>query len=83
VGRVNSDGGAAPGYFKLQPHTPGAAAEVLVVAFGSAPGVPNWGKLLDLVAGHVPVAPEHIDADQCALRSQRSMSDSTPERGNP
>jgi len=49
VGRVNSDGGAAPGYFKLQPHTPGAAAEVLVVAFGSAPGVPNWGKLLDLV----------------------------------
>ncbi|KAG2424858.1 hypothetical protein HYH02_015121 [Chlamydomonas schloesseri] len=47
-----------PGYFKLQygPQRPGAALngagssnDVLVVAFGSAPGTPNWGGLLGKV----------------------------------
>ena len=50
VGQVHSDGGAVQGYFKLQFFTPGQRAKVLVVVFGSAPGVPNWGKLLDRVA---------------------------------
>lgn len=38
------------GYFKLQPSTELSSREILadvvVVAFGSAPGVPNWGGLL-------------------------------------
>lgn len=39
--------GSGPGYFKLQPGGPaGSRGRVLVVAFGSAPGVPNWGGLL-------------------------------------
>lgn len=49
--------GQAHGYFKLDPApaadaagaagaAPSAAAEVLVVSFGSAPGTPNWGGLL-------------------------------------
>jgi hypothetical protein len=47
--------GAGPGYFKLERSgrpkggsaaADDAAAQVLVVAFGSAPGVPNWGGLL-------------------------------------
>eukprot|EP00668_Euglena_longa_P000752 GGOE01000909.1.p1 GENE.GGOE01000909.1~~GGOE01000909.1.p1 ORF type:complete len:719 (-),score=193.41 GGOE01000909.1:253-2205(-) len=50
VGTVNSDAGRLPGYFKLQLQDPRCPADVLVVAFGSAPGVPNWGKLLGLVA---------------------------------
>lgn len=35
---------------------PARPAAVLVVAFGSAPGVPNWGKLLDLVAASMAEA---------------------------
>eukprot|EP00198_Chlamydomonas_reinhardtii_P001847 XP_001691183.1 predicted protein [Chlamydomonas reinhardtii] len=51
-------GGGGPGYFKLQygPQRPGAplngaasSNDVLVVAFGSAPGTPNWGGLLGKV----------------------------------
>lgn len=49
--------GSGPGYFKLQrgptPTAPGQD-RVLVVAFGSAPGVPNWGGLLQKV--QVPFA---------------------------
>eukprot|EP00667_Euglena_gracilis_P004228 EG_transcript_4248 len=56
VGTVNSDAGHQPGYFKLQRHDPARPAAVLVVAFGSAPGVPNWGKLLDLVAASMAEA---------------------------
>ncbi|CAM6122601.1 unnamed protein product [Calypogeia fissa] len=41
------------GYFKLQAHSEkinqAEKADVLVVAFGSAPGVPNWGGLLKKV----------------------------------
>ncbi|KAF8072363.1 PPOX1 [Scenedesmus sp. PABB004] len=44
--------GAGPGYFKLQPGPPGppGCERVLVVAFGSAPGLPNWGGVMRLVA---------------------------------
>ncbi|KAG2426244.1 hypothetical protein HXX76_013002 [Chlamydomonas incerta] len=51
-------GGGGPGYFKLQygPQRPGgtlngagSSNDVLVVAFGSAPGTPNWGGLLGKV----------------------------------
>jgi len=51
--------GDGPGYFKLQlgPTAPadggsssGGSNRVLVVAFGSAPGLPNWGGILAKVA---------------------------------
>eukprot|EP00850_Spirogloea_muscicola_P011471 SM000071S21095 [mRNA] locus=s71:323765:328953:- [translate_table: standard] len=51
------------GYFKIQPwesfakiqaeDVPFAKASVLVVAFGSAPGVPNWAGLLKKVRAHM------------------------------
>jgi hypothetical protein len=49
--------GTGPGYFKLQRCEPQAAEaaaaaglpRVLVVAFGSAPGLPNWGGVLSRV----------------------------------
>ncbi|KAG2486470.1 hypothetical protein HYH03_014917 [Edaphochlamys debaryana] len=57
--RVGCVLGSGPGYFKLQ-YGPGASGgspeggvgssnRVLVVAFGSAPGTPNWGGLLSRV----------------------------------
>jgi hypothetical protein len=48
VGQVAAGGPSTSGYFKLQraeEAKPGAE-RMLVVAFGSAPGVPNWGGLL-------------------------------------
>jgi hypothetical protein len=62
--RVSEVQGSGQGYFKLQPVVPPAVgadgrwqvqrAPLLIVAFGSAPGTPNWGGLLarlDKVAG--------------------------------
>ncbi|CAK9235934.1 unnamed protein product [Sphagnum troendelagicum] len=34
------------GYFKLQQWNPQEKSDIIVVAFGSAPGVPNWGGVL-------------------------------------
>ncbi len=54
--RVSEVQGSGHGYFKLQAAVPPAVgqdgrwqlqrAPVLIVAFGSAPGTPNWGGLL-------------------------------------
>lgn len=58
---VEMPGGYSRGYFKHVRWTEGADAPVLIVAFGSAPGVPNWGGLLrklrrDLLARGVACA---------------------------
>lgn len=46
--KVSEVCGMGPGYFKMEKASgTGADAELLVVAFGSAPGVPNWGGLLN------------------------------------
>ena len=42
----NAPGRYSRGYFKHVRWTEDADAPVLIVAFGSAPGVPNWGGLL-------------------------------------
>jgi hypothetical protein len=58
--------GAGPGYFKLERGPAGGGgggpADVLVVAFGSAPGVPNWGGLLRRVRA-AAADPRHNDFD--------------------
>lgn len=41
--------GSGEGYFKLVRRDMNCPGKVLVVAFGSAPGVPNWGGLLHRV----------------------------------
>eukprot|EP00897_Mesotaenium_endlicherianum_P006528 jgi/Mesen1/5903/ME000003S06934 len=49
VGRIagTSQAALSGGYFKVQEYKgAGERAKVVVVAFGSAPGVPNWGGLL-------------------------------------
>lgn len=65
--------GDGRGYFKLQLgptahlHTAGSSNgddtavsdRVLLVAFGSAPGLPNWGGVLAKVAAAAE-APEHL-----------------------
>ena len=58
--------GDGPGYFKLE-RAPGSnlgspPAKVLVVAFGSAPGVPNWGGVLKRVRDAAK-EPVHNDFD--------------------
>jgi hypothetical protein len=56
--------GEGPGYFKLQlgPNTGSSHGNaddcVLVVAFGSAPGLPNWGGVMRQVSAAAE-APEH------------------------
>jgi Leucine-rich repeat (LRR) protein len=42
----SSSGSWGPGYFKLVPARKDERAELLVVAYGSAPGEPNWGGAL-------------------------------------
>lgn len=64
--RISEICGDGPGYFKLE-RSPGSTpesppAKVLVVAFGSAPGVPNWGGLLKRVRD-AATEPEHNDFD--------------------
>ena len=59
LGRIAGSGraGRSGGYFTL--HSAAAPADTLVVAFGSAPGVPNWGGVLKKVR-HCSQAPFDI-----------------------
>jgi hypothetical protein len=55
--------GDGPGYFKLQlgqasSSSSSSEERVLVVAFGSAPGLPNWGGVMRQVSAAAE-APEH------------------------
>lgn len=52
VSEIHSNG--SPGYFKLQQSRVDKKAPVLIVAFGSAPGVPNWGGLLGRLRKAMP-----------------------------
>jgi Leucine-rich repeat (LRR) protein len=74
--KVSEVCGTGPGYFKLEkspqllaesasPATSSTAtahSKVLVVAFGSAPGVPNWGGLLKRIRA-AGTEPAHNDFD--------------------
>jgi len=72
--KVSEICGSGPGYFKLEKwgqcsagqHQLGSTAptknDVLVVAFGSAPGVPNWGGLLSRIRKEV-TEPSHASFD--------------------
>jgi len=52
MSEIHSDG--LQGYFKLQRSHSDDRAPVLIVAFGSAPGVPNWGGLLGRLRKAMP-----------------------------
>lgn len=58
--------GGGPGYFKLQLGRAASSSDdderVLVVAFGSAPGLPNWGGVMRQVSAAAE-APEHSNFD--------------------
>jgi len=68
--KVSEVHGTGPGYFKLEksPQLLSSAipsnkfSQVLVVAFGSAPGVPNWGGLLKRIRA-AGTEPAHNDFD--------------------
>jgi hypothetical protein len=68
--------GNGPGYFKLQfgPSSSSSSSggghsadRVLVVAFGSAPGLPNWGGVMSKVYAAAE-APEHRSVSQSVRR---------------
>lgn len=56
-------GNDGPGYFKLErANLSGERGKVLVVAFGSAPGVPNWGGILNKIRASAETE-EEMDFD--------------------
>jgi Leucine-rich repeat (LRR) protein len=69
--KISEVHGTGPGYFKLEKSpqlalassaTSSTFSQVLVVAFGSAPGVPNWGGLLKRIRA-AGTEPAHNDFD--------------------
>ena len=81
-------GGYSRGYFKHVRWTEGADAPVLIVAFGSAPGVPNWGGLLrklrrDLLARGVACAGGRGPTPPPPWKPPPSASTSSTSRTSP